>query len=227
MSDPPPGFAALWNGARPDGLIFDLDGTLWDSTETVAGAWTRALGNLDGAGREVTAEEIAGMMGKPHREIYRAMFPGMDEAEQERRILACYAEEERQLHRLGGNLYPGVAEGLTTLSRVFPLFIVSNCQQGYIESFLEWSALGGLFRDFECHGNTGLDKGANLEAVRKRNRLKRPLYVGDTQSDQEAAIKGGMPFIHAGYGFGKALSGCPRVDSFEAFARMAMETSAP
>lgn len=226
MSDDPPGFTKLWDGARPDGLIFDLDGTLWDSTETVARAWTRALRKLDGPDREITPEEIAGMMGKPHREIYRAMFPGLDEAEQERRILACYAEEERQLHRTGGNLYPGVADGLARLSRFFPLFIVSNCQQGYIESFLEWSGLGGLFNDFECHGNTGQDKGDNLGAVRRRNRLKRPVYVGDTQSDQEAAVKGGMPFIHAGYGFGEVRSGCPRVDTFEAFVQMAMESHA-
>lgn len=226
MTAAAPDITAFWSRARPDALIFDLDGTLWDSTETVAGAWSRALQNMDGPGRVVTAGEIAGMMGKPHQQIYRAMFPGMEEAEQERRILACYAEEERQLHRLGGNLYPGVADGLSSLQILFPLFIVSNCQQGYIESFLAWSGLGGLFSDFECHGNTGLDKGANLEQVRQRNRLERPVYIGDTQSDQEAALKGGMPFIHAAYGFGEVPSPCPRVDSFGAFVRLAEETVA-
>ena len=212
----------MWAGARPDGLIFDLDGTLWDSTETVARAWSLALKKLGAPHREITADEIAGMMGKPHREIYRAMFPGLDQAEQERRMLACYVEEEKQLHRTGGNLYPGVAEGLSRLSPRYPLFIVSNCQQGYIESFLGWSGLGGHFTDFECHGNTGLDKGDNLKQVRQRNRLRRPVYIGDTQSDQDAALQGGMPFIHAGYGFGKVRSPCPRVDTFGALMRMAM-----
>ena len=138
-------------------------------------------------------------------------------------MLACYVEEERQLHRTGGKLYPGVAEGLSRLSPGFQLFIVSNCQQGYIESFLGWSGLGGHFTDFECHGNTGQDKGNNLKQVRRRNRLRRPVYIGDTQSDHDAAVKGGMPFIHAGYGFGKVRSACPRVDSFGALVRMAAE----
>ena len=227
MTDAAPGFIEWKGSARPDGLIFDLDGTLWDSTGTVARAWSRALRILDGPGREITAEEIAGMMGKTHREIYRAMFPGLEQAEQERRILACYAEEERQLHRTGGNLYPGVEEGLARLSPAYSLFIVSNCQQGYIESFLGWSGLGGLFSDFECHGNTGQDEGDNLKQVRRRNGLRRPVYIGDTQSDQDAALQGGMPFIHAGYGFGKVRSACPRVDSFAALVGMAMAHGGP
>jgi hypothetical protein len=36
----------------------------------------------------------------------------------------------------GGLLYPGVREGLAQLKEKYPLFIVSNCQSGYIETFI-------------------------------------------------------------------------------------------
>lgn len=202
----------------PDSLIFDLDGTLWDSTETVARAWSAALEKTGERGRIITAVEIAGMMGKPHREIYRSMFPGYGEPEQEALVLACYAQEERELHTHGGILYPGVNTGLKHLAKVYPLAIVSNCQQGYIESFLAWSGLGERFTDFECHGNTGLSKGENLELVARRNAWRHPLYVGDTAGDREAAETAGIRFIHAGYGFGDAGPECDRVESFAQLA---------
>ncbi len=156
------------------------------------------------------------------------MFPGLAEGEQERLILTCYAEEERQLHRQGGRLYPGVAGGLQRLAAAARLFIVSNCQQGYIESFLAWSGLGPLFGDFECHGNTGLGKGENLALLEKRRELSRAVYVGDTQGDQDAAAAAGMPFIHAAYGFGQVREPCPRVGHFgELVARYAPDDGLP
>lgn len=61
---------------------------------------------------------------------------------------------------LGGLLYPHIEAGLRRLLVRYPLFIVSNCQAGYIEAFLEWSGLAECFRDFGCSGNTRLSKGA-------------------------------------------------------------------
>jgi phosphoglycolate phosphatase len=187
----------------PGGVIFDLDGTLWDSTETVAAAWTRVLGRMGGPARVITPAEIAAVMGKPHRELYQALFPGLPQARQEALALACYAEEERDVHARGGRLYPGVREVLAALAARRPLFIVSNCQQGYIEAFLAWSGLAERFRDFECHGNTGADKAENLRRIVRRNGLRRPWYVGDTEGDRAAAAAAGLPFVHAAYGFGR------------------------
>lgn len=37
----------------------------------------------------------------------------------------------------------------------------------------------------------------------KRNKLKSPVYVGDTQGDFQAAQYAGIPFVYASYGFGE------------------------
>ena len=197
-----------------DALLFDLDGTLWDSTETVAAAWTAVVRRMGQPRRTITAAEIAGVMGMAHREIYRTLFPGLAEAEQEALALACYVEEERALHASGGRLYPGVREGLARLAAQYPLGIVSNCQRGYIETFLAWSGLGPLFRDFECHGNTGADKAENLRRVVQRNGFATPLYVGDTEGDRQAAVGAGIPFLHAAYGFGTPAEPTPALAAF-------------
>ncbi len=191
----PPGF-------RPDGVIFDLDGTLWDSTATVTQAWNRVLERLGDPRPPLSVADIAGVMGMAHLDICRTLFPGLAEARREEVVLACYVEEEQAIHAQGGVLYAGVEAGLSTLAAGLPLFIVSNCQRGYIESFLAWSGLARCFADVECHGNTGAPKDENLRRIARRNGLQHPIYIGDTEGDRRAAASAGMPFIHAAYGFG-------------------------
>jgi phosphoglycolate phosphatase len=88
------------------------------------------------------------------------------------------------------------------LSRGRPLFIVSNCQAGYIEVFLATSGLANYFRDFECWGRTGQSKAENLGSLVLRNGLGSPWFIGDTEGDRVAARENGVFFVHAAYGFG-------------------------
>jgi len=201
-------------GRQPDSLVFDLDGTLWDSTETVANAWNAALRRSGRPEPLLTGADLMELMGLPHRDILHQLLPRSEGPQQEALLLACYAEEEQALHREGGRLYPGVAEGLRALAGSYPLCIVSNCPTGYIESFLAWAGLGELISDFECHGNTGLPKDENLILVAKRNGLENPVYVGDSLGDRHAAEKAGWPFIHARYGFGDAGEDCLALETF-------------
>ncbi len=62
----------------------------------------------------------------------------------------------------GGVLFPGVRDKLPKLAKAYPLFIVSDCQAGYIETFLDWANFKPIFKDFECWGNTGKTKTDNL-----------------------------------------------------------------
>ena len=86
------------------------------------------------------------------------------------------------------------------------LFIVSNCQCGYIDAFLSSVGVADLFVDYEEWERTGLVKGENIRLVMNRNHVSKAVYIGDTQKDQDAAKLAGIPFIHAAYGFGKVQS---------------------
>ena len=186
-----------------DSIIFDLDGTLWDSTKAVLKAWDMVFKNNEDIKNPITEEILESCMGLQIQEIGAKLFPYLEEGEQKRILDLCCEEERKLLLKEGGILYKDLENTLQTLSKSYPLFIVSNCQCGYIEAFLEYHKLGEYFKDIECAGNTGLLKGENVKSVMKRNNLKHPVYVGDTQGDCDAAKLANIPFVYASYGFGK------------------------
>ena len=196
-----------------DGILFDLDGTLWDSLEGICLAWNQALARLrpDLAGA-VTPARLKECMGMLLPDIARKLFPQVEPGEIAPLLEACCAAENEYLARRGGVLCPGVPETLPLLAEKYPLFIVSNCQDGYIESFFAAHGLGRYFTDWACPGRTGRPKAENIRAVAARNGLRRPVYVGDTQGDYKAASAAGVPFLHAAYGFG-AVEGVPAIGS--------------
>lgn len=188
---------------RFDSIIFDLDGTLWDTCSTCAIAWNNVVRRNHIPFRALTAGDVRAVTGKPHETCIRETFVGLPEKTLQRIFLETIEEDNRMVREQGGEIYPGVGLGLQKLAGVYPLFIVSNCQAGYIETFLEWSGFKPHFRDFECWGNTGQSKTENLRALERRNGLQKPLMVGDAEGDQKAAKDCGTPFGFVEYGFGK------------------------
>lgn len=196
-----------------DALIFDLDGTLWDSSETVAQAWTAALSKLK-LSKTLTRDDLTREMGKPMDVIMADFFPELPE-ERRLAIMPALCEEETKLLAVkGGTLYPDVAETLEALRGRVRLFIVSNCQQGYIESFLTAHSFGSVFEGHLCWGDTGLPKGGTNRELIRRYELKNPIYIGDTEGDRLSASEAGIPFLHAAYGFGSVTAECPRLERF-------------
>ena len=196
------------------GILFDLDGTLWDSAEGVTASWNEALAEM-GRPERVTLGIIHGLMGKTMDVIARETFPGEPGQEAERLMAICLARENEYLLEHGGILYEGLEDTLKELkSRGYFLGIVSNCQEGYIEAFLAHHGLGAYFDDTENFGHTGRGKGSNIRLVKERNGLDWVLYLGDTQGDYDAAAEAEVLFLHAAYGFGTVPEGTPAIRDF-------------
>lgn len=189
--------------ARP-GVIFDLDGTLWNSVSQVRVAWNGVFKKY-GVGIDLTPEMMKVTMGNTVPEIGELMLSHIEPALRERILNECCDEEDRLLTLNGGVLYDGVEELLPELAAKYDLFIVSNCQDGYIQSFMSYHRTAPYFKDFECIGRTGLAKSGNISLIVERNGLEKAVYVGDTLRDMHSAETAGVPFIHAAYGFGSGF----------------------
>lgn len=185
------------------GIIFDLDGTLWDASTQVVTAWNIVLNRYTELDKQITVDDMRGFMGKTLDVISEIMFPGMDLEESVKILKECCKEEQIYLCKHGGILYPELEETLKLLVQNYSLYIVSNCQDGYAQAFLDYHKLWGYFEDIEMSGRTGKSKGENIKIIIKRNRLNKSVYVGDTTGDLEGANLAGIPFIYAEYGFGQ------------------------
>ena len=197
-----------------DGIVFDVDGTLWDSVEVVAESWNLAIKENSDLEPNLNREILQGLFGKTMDEIAAGVFPDLDPDSRRKLMDICFDYENRYLETHPGKLYDGVTDTLAVLSGQYPLFIVSNCQKGYIEVLLRTCSLEPFIKDHLCFGETQTSKGQTILSLMKRNGLKNPVYVGDTRGDADACAEAGIPFIFAGYGFGDVPDAKMRISKF-------------
>lgn len=186
-------------------ILFDLDGTLWDASETIAPAWNDWCAS-HGVERRFTPADCRSYCGKTLPQIARVVFPEADPDWAEEVIVGCCDAECIPLAKQGGKLYPELERVLETLHRDYFLAVVSNCGLGYVEAFFQGNHTAQYFDDYENAARTGLTKGQNIRLVMERNGIRKAFYVGDTAGDEAAAREAGIPFVHAAYGYGTAES---------------------
>ena len=203
-------------------LIFDIDGTLWNTTGIVAEAWQQAVNEYGKTKAVITAERLKQEFGKTMDIIAEDLFPDIPSNNERNELidLCCRYEHERlgeiDKKTADGIMFPGVKNTLFKLSGRNRLFIVSNCQNGYIELFTEKSGTENIIEDHLCFGVTGTCKGETILTLMERNKLdpSDTYYIGDTIGDFEACELAGIRFVFCKYGFGEVSTPYMSIGSF-------------
>jgi phosphoglycolate phosphatase len=152
---------------------------------------------------------------------------GLEEDKYLERTLPEFSYEERKsmykniidlqyenIKKNGGELYPDVKRGLKMLSFNYRLFIVSNCPEFTINYFMEWAGIEKYITDSMAHGVNFKPKQENMKYLVGNYSLKKPVYVGDTDSDRKQSELADIPFVYVSYGFGQTDQYDLKFDSF-------------
>lgn len=185
-----------------ESLIFDIDGTLWDSRALVAEGYNLQLRDEGMERYCVDAARLRPLFGKVMTAIADEIFPDLPPETRYPLMERCMERENRYLEenecRIG---YEGIASAIGTLAQTHRLFIVSNSQQGYPELCIGKLGLTPWIAGHLCFGDTGTGKGKTIRTLMETYGITSCAYIGDTQGDYDATLEAGIPFIWAAYGF--------------------------
>ena len=195
-------------------LIFDVDGTLWNSVDNILIAQNEAIYEELGVKDYLTMDILNSVMGLEIGEIADVFFPQLDKERALEVTLKGMANEAKYLSVHGGNMYEGVVETLEELSKKYNLMIVTNADHPYVHAMFKAHGIGKYFVDYETNGNTGLSKDKNIRLIMERNGYNEAIYIGDTMKDYLACKKAGIPMVFASYGFGHVDNPWKQIDSF-------------
>jgi phosphoglycolate phosphatase len=184
-------------------LLFDLDGTLVDSSLTISACIDYALDRLEilNAGNS----PVTSVIGTPLLDIFRKHYEMTDE--QAEAAIAHYREHYDRLAQAGSQVYDGVPEVLSTLrNEGFLLFIATVKPTSIAKKVLSdldlrcyFDGIAGASMSHERR-----DKASIIAYALQKFDLDpmQSLMIGDRDQDIIGARENGLPSIAVTYGFG-------------------------
>lgn len=181
-------------------LIFDLDGTLWETLDTTLEA-ANMIAKENPEVKEITMDIVIRGMGLSSKDNALNYMPYLEE---EKGLYYIEKISERNFELIkekGAHLYDGVTDTIKNLSKKYKLGIVTNNYDEYAKVFLEKSYLGEYFTDYMGAASYSITKGEAIKRMVSKYHENSNYYIGDIKKDMEAAYEAGIKFIHAKYGF--------------------------
>lgn len=186
---------------RLSGLIFDLDGTLVDSLQTIAATTNCVLVRHGLCTHSV--ERYRAVVGEGPQRLLERLVP--ERPELHKQLLQSLANEYRSNEHRLPQPFPGVVAMLeAVVSRVRAMGVLSNKPHGVTQRVVECCLPSGLFCDVRGAGAETPPKpspvGARLVAERMGVAVDECAMVGDTALDLETARAAGMVAIGVEWG---------------------------
>lgn len=199
---------------KPDALLFDMDGTLWDGVNAYAQGFNDFF-KAHKINRTVTKKDLFKYMGMEEEPFLAMILPEFTAIERKAVYQEIIELQYKRIETDGGELYEGVKAGLSKLAEKHKLFIVSNCPEFTIQYFMDWAHIGASITDTMAHGMNYRPKYENIKFLIDKYHLQAPIYIGDTDSDRKQCDLLDIPFGFVSYGFGDTEDYNLRFDSFD------------
>ena len=183
-------------------LIFDMDGTIFDSDRSNAEAVKRAISNM-GMEISVDEEKIRANLGMPSEQFYKSILPH-DKIQLWEKLRARTREQHKNSIAEFGKLFPGVVETLKILrKRGYKLAICSSCSVQYFDTALSNFSIRDYFDYAECTGEHNLTKSRLIGRIKSNFPGLKAAVIGDRNQDIKAARENDALSVGVLYGYGK------------------------
>lgn len=187
-----------------DLILFDLDGTVFDTAETIKNT-LRATVDIAGL-RKLSEEEINSFIGPPIVRSFKKFYPDLDD-EAINELMKEYRAYYMSKELLKAKLFPGVLELIKTLrERGYKTALATYKLMKCVTPLFDHYDVTKYFDTLRGSVNeTGLTKTDIMKLAIddcKISDLNRVCMVGDTEHDLRGAIECGVSFIAVSYGMG-------------------------
>ncbi|MET3683463.1 adenosylhomocysteine nucleosidase [Alkalibacillus flavidus] len=188
------------------GIIFDMDGTLFQTDQILEGALEdtfdhlRSLGKWEGV---TPLEEYRKIMGVPLPVVWETLLP--EHSETDRAIVDTYFLERliEQINQGKGALYPHVKATFQNLkAKGYDLFIASNGLVDYLNAIVRYYQLDRWVTEtFSIQQIDSDDKADLVRTILDQYAITDGAVVGDRSSDIRAAEENGLTAIGCQFDF--------------------------
>ena len=191
-------------------FVFDMDGTLYDSTGVEIAAYQAAFRE---AGYPVPGEkEILENVGPPNH-VMIGNLAGDHRAETIERLRPVVVRHELEAIRLYAKTYPGIDGTVRSLKeKGARLYVCSNAGYEYVHALCEKFGLDELCTRI-VSSVPGVTKGEALRRLKREMAMERFAMIGDREYDIAAGREAGAWCVGCAYGFADpgCVSGADRI----------------
>lgn len=190
-------------GSSKGAIIFDMDGTLCDSSRTITESINYVRSGLDL--EPLSVERVVCYINDPAIELSKALY-GTDEFKKENREV--FIEHYTKNCTNGLVLYEGIRSLLEDLYSEFDMAVATNASDFFALSMLEYLDVKRFFKKIigaNIVKGDGKPSPVMIEAILSEFGCKadKSVLVGDSLKDQMAASNADIDFIHVKWGFGE------------------------
>ncbi|GGI44267.1 MTA/SAH nucleosidase [Paenibacillus marchantiophytorum] len=180
---------------QPEAMLFDLDGTLFQTETLLLPAYHATFDELRAkglfTGETPPEERILGALGMLLEQIWQRVMPeaSIEARNEADKLLLNY--QMNGLHEGQGDLYEGVAETLQALrDKGIRLFVASNGLEDYVRNVIAAKGLGHLFEGLYSAGQYQTKSKVDLvQILLETHHIQSAWMVGDRSSDVEAGLR--------------------------------------